>query len=80
MLVRTNNSEILEGVRLLSFHFLLMIPLAMSVWFGKWKARIAYVAAGPRTHRLDHWYSPSSLRISAQKILCTISQTLYTAA
>ena len=54
MLVRTNNSEILEGARLLSFHFLLMIPLAMSVWFDKWKARIAYVAAGPRTHRLDH--------------------------
>ena len=49
--------------RAMSFHFLLMIPLIMSVWFGKWKALIACVPAGPHTHRLDHWYSPSSQRI-----------------
>ena len=48
----------------MSFHFLLMTPLIMSVWFGKYKALIACVAAAPRTHRLDHWYSSSSLRIA----------------
>ena len=50
--------------RTMLFHFLLMIPLIMSVWFGKWKALIACVAAAARTHLLDHWYSSSSLRIA----------------
>ena len=50
--------------RTMSFHFLLMIPLIMSVWFCKYKALIACVAAAPSTHRLDHWYSSSSLRIA----------------
>ena len=49
--------------RTMSFHFLLMIPLIMSVSFCKYKALIACVAAAPSTHRLDHWYSSSSLRI-----------------
>ena len=50
--------------RTMSLHFLLMIPLIMSVLFGKWKALIACVAAAPRTHLLDHWYSSSRLRIA----------------
>ena len=50
--------------RTMSFHFLLMIPLIMSVSFCKYKALIACVAAAPSTHRLDHWYSSSSLRIA----------------
>ena len=50
--------------RTMSFHFLLIIPLIMSVWFCKYKALIACVAAAPSTHRLDHWYSSSSLRIA----------------
>ena len=29
-----------------------MIPLIMSVWFGKWKALVARVAAAPLTHLL----------------------------
>ena len=50
--------------RTMSFHFLLMIPLIMSVSFCKYKALTACVAAAPSTHRLDHWYSSSSLRIA----------------
>ena len=41
--------------RTMSLHFVLIIPLI---------ALIACDAGGPRTHRLDHWYSPSSLRIA----------------
>ena len=48
--------------RTMLFHLVFMIPLIMSVWCGKWKALIACVAAAPRTHLLDHWYSSSSLR------------------
>ena len=50
--------------RTMSFHFLFMIPLIMSAWFGKWKALIACITAAPCSHLLDHWYSSSSLQIA----------------
>ena len=55
--------------RTMSLHFVLIIPLIMRVWFDKWKALIACDAAGPRTHSLDHWYSPSSLRIAHDRYI-----------
>ena len=50
--------------RTMLLHFVFITPLIMRVWFGKWKALIACDAGGPRTHSLDHWYSPSNLRIA----------------
>ena len=50
--------------RTMLLHFVFITPLIKRVWFGKWKALIACDAGGPRTHSLDHWYSPSSLRIA----------------
>ena len=58
-----------------SFRFLLKIPLAMNVWFGNHSLRCSrptHASPGPLIRVVR-------LRIRAQKLLCTNSQTLYTA-
>ena len=57
--------------------FLLKIPLAMNVWFGNHSLRCSrptHALPGPQP-----LIRIVRLRISAQKLLCTNSQTLYTA-